>query len=276
MPLDDILQHGQHLPAIPRVVVELLATFKREDCDADDIARIVSADPALSAKVLRLANSAYYRRARSVTSVRSATVIIGYVALRLLVAGIGIAGGVPAAQGLDRKRFWRYSLQTGVVARYLAPRAGGGADPEAAFSAGLLHAVGHPVIRAAMPEQATELERQTPFCARDRAAVERAKWGFDYAQIGGRLAEQWSFPPELAAAIRHGPEPLKAPEFSTLTAVVRVASDLVAGIEMDRSQLQAAAGVDTELLTRLQLTVDDVRAVPPVEELAAGLESLVM
>lgn len=272
MALDDILRQGEHLPAIPRVVTELLATFKREDCTADDIARLISADAGLSAKVLRLANSAFYRRAREVTSVRSATVVVGYVPLRMLIAGLGVAAGVPAPQGMDRRRFWRWCLHVGVTARVLAPRVQ--ADPEAAFSAGLLHAVGHPAIRGAIPDVAKELEQAAPFHARERAALERERLGFDYAEVGGKLAEMWCFPQELVHAIRHSTRPLQAPEFSALTAVVRVAAEMMSAWEEGYDQGQAAGFVDPALLASLQLTLDHLAAVPPVEELAAGMETL--
>lgn len=272
MPLDDILQHGQHLPAIPRVVMELLATFKRDDCNADDIARLISADAVLSAKVLRLANSAIYKRSRSITSVRQATVIVGYVPLRLLVAGLGVAGGVPDSKGFDRKRFWHYSLNTAVIARHLAPAAG--VDAEAAFSTGLLHAVGHPVIRAALPDAATALEALAPFYARERAALERERWGFDYAQVGGRLAESWSFPAALVTAIGGSAQPLQSATFEPLTGLVRIAADIAGALEPGLAQAETIAFVDRRVLERVRLSVDHLRAVPPVETLAAGLESL--
>lgn len=272
MALDDVLRQGEHLPAIPRVVTELLATFKKEDCTAEDIARLISADAGLSAKVLRLANSAFYRRSREVTSVRSATVVVGYVPLRMLIAGLGVAAGVPAPQGLDRKRFWRWCLHVGVTARALAPRVG--ADPESAFSAGLLHAVGHPAIRGAIPDVAAELEKQAPFHARNRAELERQVLGFDYAEVGGRLAEMWSFPKDLVEAIRHSPRPLKAPEFSPLTAVVRVAVEMMSAWEEGCDQGQSVGYVDPALLASLQLTAEHLTAVPPVEEMSAGMESL--
>lgn len=272
MALDDILRQGEHLPAIPRVVTELLATFKNEDCTADDIARLISADANLSAKVLRLANSAFYRRAREVTSVRSATVVVGYVPLRMLIAGLGVAAGVPAPHGLDRKRFWRWCLYVGVTARALAPRVG--ADPEAAFSAGLLHAVGHPAIRGAIPDIALQLEESAPFHARDRADIERQAIGFDYAEVGGKLAEMWSFPQGLVQAIRHSPRPLQAPDFAPLTAVVRVAVEMMSAWEEGYDQGQTVEYVDPALLASLQLNASHLAAVPPVEELAAGMESL--
>lgn len=271
--LEDVLVRGQALPAIPRVVSELLATFRREDVDADEIAKLISADAMLSAKILRLANSAFYRRSRSITSVRQATVTIGYVALRLLVTSVGVAEGMRLPASMDRKQYWRICLFTGSVARCLAPKAG--VDGESAFSAGLLHAVGHPALRMAMPSQTAELEALVPFCARDRAAKEREIWGYDFAEVGARLAESWTFPPALVAAIRWSAEPLAAPEFSPLAAVVRVASELVAGRELGMSEGHtAAAFVDPRLLEKLKLTAADLAAVPPAEELSAGLESL--
>ena len=271
--LEQVLAQGQNLPSIPRVVTELLATFKKEDCEADEIAKLISADAMMSAKVLRLANSAFYRRARSITSVRHATVTVGYVALRLLVAGIGVAEGMKLPDSMDRQKFWRFCLHVGVVARALAVKCH--QDGEIAFSSGLLHAVGHPAIRVAMPEASAELEREVPFCARERAERERALWGFDYAQVGGALAETWSFPPMLVNGIRWSAEPLAAEVFMPLPGVVRLACEMVASRELGLSKDQAvAAFVDPRLLEKLELTPDQLASIPPPEELAAGLESL--
>lgn len=147
-------------------------------------------------------------------------------------------------------------------------------DPEIAVSAGLLHAVGHPAIGLAMPEQWAALEREAPFYARDRALRERKRWGFDHALVGGRLAETWLFPPALAQAIRYGAEPLAAEEYSPAATVVRIATDIVAARELGVSQTHASATLLDPRLVQLLKVATAVESLPPIQELAAGLESL--
>jgi c-di-GMP-related signal transduction protein len=115
-----------NLPTIPKVVQQLIQSFSRDDVSVDDIASKLAADPVLSAKTLRLANSAYFHASRSISTVDDALRMLGFVMVRNLVVGCGMTGAFKAVQGMDLPQFWRYSLQHGQC----RPLAGPGQRPQ--------------------------------------------------------------------------------------------------------------------------------------------------
>ena len=124
MTLEELLLHPNALPTVPKVVEELIASFEKPDVCLDEVARTLSLDPVLSAKLLRLANSAYYHVSRRIGNVEDAIRMLGFVTVRTLVISSGLVGGFKTVPGLDLKRFWRYSLHTAVAARYIAKKVG--------------------------------------------------------------------------------------------------------------------------------------------------------
>lgn len=269
----NLMSRVHTLPTVPKVVQELIATFDQPQIDLVRIARLVNTDPVIAAKVLRLANSAYYRRSRTVTSVNDAIVFMGLDALRMLVVGAGFAASVKVPASLGRDLFWRYCLHTAVSARYFAGQCG--EDAQAAFTAGLLHAIGEPLMVMAMEEELREVERQTRFFDRERAVCERAQVGFAYSDLGAELAESWRFPPGMVDAIRHAPEPLYAEEFSRPAACVYLGSHFAAGYERHDAVDISLMTLDVRVLDLLGLELSVAEKMPTVDKLASGLEELV-
>ncbi|MBI2383184.1 MAG: HDOD domain-containing protein [Gammaproteobacteria bacterium] len=270
---EDLLQKASRLPSVPKVAAQLLASLESEDTTAADIVRIVMADQALSAKILQLANSAFYKKARTIATVQDAAVLLGTTALRTLVIGVGVAANLPFPPGFDERLFWRYNLHAAVAAKFLAPAVH--LDPDVAFSAGLLHTIGEPIIGLALPDAARQLDRQWAFFERGRAQAERRLLGLDYAEIGGYLAESWNLPPDLVGALRHCAEPEAVQPFPALAGLVRLAADLAVCHELDLPVGEALAGPTGRLLAQLRLTPQTVQGMPPVRKLAEGLELFV-
>lgn len=268
-----LLSRIHAVPSMPKVVQGLIATFDAEDVDVPRIARLVNTDPMISAKVLRLANSAYYRRTRSVSSVSDAVVFLGLDALRMLVIGAGFAGSVPVPQSLGRNLYWRYCLHTAVAAKFFAQHCD--EDAETAFTAGLMHAIGEPLMVQAMEAELSDVNAHTPFYDHDRARCERDVVGFAFSDLGGDLAENWCFPATVVAAIRRAPEPLGGEDFSRLGACVYLGAHFAASHERSESGEQAASTLDSRVLERVGIDLAKAFDMPPVRELAAGLEELV-
>ena len=120
MQLRELLEQPQHLPTIPALVQNLIDSLADEDVSLGEIARLIATDPGLVAKLLRLANSAYFRVARGIGSVDDALSMLGVKMTRNLVIGSGLTAAFKVAPGLDIRQFWRYSLSTACVARWLA------------------------------------------------------------------------------------------------------------------------------------------------------------
>ncbi len=268
-----LLSRIHSVPTMPKVVQALISTFDATDVDVPRIARLVNTDPVITAKVLRLANSSYYHRVRSVASINDAVVFLGLDALRMLVIGAGFAGAVPVPQSLGRNLYWRYCLHTAVAAKFFAAQCS--EDSETAFTAGLLHAIGEPLMATAMENELKEVDAEVCFYDHERARCERAAIGFAFSDLGGDLAESWCFPAAVVAAIRTAPEPLDHSDFSRLGACVYLGAHFAAAHERSESVEQAASTLDVRVLDSIGIDLAKAFDMPPVRELAEGLEELV-
>lgn len=277
MTIDELLQQGRALPSIPKVVQELIQGLSKDDVLTGEIARQLATDQVLSAKVLRLANSAYYNVPRTVGTVDEALKLLGFLTVRTLVMSTGIAGSFKDMPGIDLKQFWRYSLHTAVAAKYLARTAQ--LDGELAFTVGLIHAIGRLVMHAGMPAEmaALALRPVSPFPDPSRIEAEREAFGFSFADVGGALARHWNFPEDFAAAIERSAEPLAHEPVDALHGIVHVAAWVSRAEEAQLDQAQRAQDFPQAVADKINLPTlhDTVAAMPSLAELSAGLEDMI-
>ena len=273
MRLEALFEQAQALPAIPKVVHELIDSFNDDGVSMDEVARRLSADPVLSARVLRLANSAYNHASRSIGTVNDALAMLGFVTVRTLVISSGLTGGYKTMPGMDLKSFWRYSLHTAAVGSWLAKQSGSNSDQT--FTVCLMHAIGELVMHAGMPEQMLQLDRLvTPIDAR-RLHLERVSFGYTYADVGAELANRWRFPTTFAESIRRFPDPLAGKEFNKVAALLHVAAWRAraehSGLNAEELSSTLPAAVLQKLNMRPELVLVEM---PPMNKLVEGLDLL--
>ena len=216
--LDEIVAEIADLRPLPRVATKILA-LDEGHFSAHELAIIIASDQALTAKLLRLANSAYYGFARRIMTVRDAVVLLGFRAVRATTLASCVMQAVPRSPNLDYEAFWQFSAATGMLAEVLARTEG--MHQQDAFTAGMLHQLGVLALDQTRPGPLGE--------ALDRArtedltlhAAERQVLGFTDAELGGALALHWNFPADLVAALRDHAQPLSTlPDPHSLTAFV--------------------------------------------------------
>ncbi len=200
--LEQVAQRVRQLPSLPQVVAEVLHSFDNENIDVATLVAEISRDQGLAARVLRVANSAFYGLPSRIGSINEAVVVLGFHNVRSLVVAAGIINQFPPAEGkvFDRTEFWRHAIGTGVCAKVLAARLGN--DSEAAFTAGLLHDIGVLVLDAYFHE---DFERALGYCLEQECTfsqAEAAVLGLGHAAIGFEVARQWKFPLPIQQAIR--------------------------------------------------------------------------
>jgi HD-like signal output (HDOD) protein len=284
MELKSLLDQPGKLPTIPKVAQQLIASFSSDEATVDEIARQLAADPALSAKLLRLANSAYFHVSRTIGTVDDALRMLGFVMVRNLVLGNGMVAAFRNTPGINLKQFWRYNLYTACAARWLAAQAGVNAD--LAFTVGLMHGIGQLQMHAGMPAAMIPLDRQMSVLDAGRAELERKTLGFHYGDVAAELAKIWNFPQPIVAALRDTPQPLQAPEFSEAAAWVHLGAWCARSEVLATSAEDAAASYPSEVGLRLGVAADWVPALaaltpdpttpvmPPLQELAEGLDAM--
>jgi HD-like signal output (HDOD) protein len=269
MTLEALLQNPNALPTAPKVVDELISSFENPDVAVEEIATKLSLDPVLSAKLLRLANSAYYHVSRRIGNVEDAVRMLGFVTVRTLVISSGLVGGFKTVPGMDLKRFWRYSLHTAVAAKWLAKKVG--VNTDLAFTIGMMHGIGQLVMHAGIAAEAQELDKTVGPYDAGRMDAEMAAFGYNYSEVGAELAVRWKFPDIFPETIRDFPAPA-----SRMASVLHLASWCAQAEELKLSAQQRDDSLPLAVAVGLGLSADELlEEMPGVVEMSAGLEELI-
>ena len=202
----DILSAIEALPPLPAVALRVMEVAQNPKSSASDLALVVSSDPGLSGRLLRVVNSAAYRRSREITSVQEALVTIGFVQARNMAISGAIAGAYApdALNALFRiEVFWRHSIAVAFKAAELAGKSRR-LDVPSAFTAGILHNMGRLAMFYA---DAAALDQAIAACLARSESIESLEveiLGFDHAVVGGLLAKRWNLPADIQDAVaRH-------------------------------------------------------------------------
>lgn len=261
---ESLLEKSQQLPSIPEIMQELIQTFDAQDVNLDDIAKKVSLDQALSAKVLRLANTAHYSRSRSVASIKDAVIVLGFNVLRTLVLSCGFVSSFKSPAGFDIRQFWKNSFQSAAICKWLARYCR--EDGEVAFTAGLMHDIGSLLLLMSFPEQAVSIDRTVALGGR-RSTLESALLGCNYIDVGSALAARWKFPQAMVEGIRWQESPLESEEHSVLAGLVFIAQYLISGQQAGETLEQLRENFPTEIAERIKL--DHAAVIDDLEEFQA-------
>lgn len=228
------------LPVMSEVSQALVRTLNDPDATAAQVQAIISRDPALTANLLRLANSAQFGLSRQVVALDHAISLIGMSRIRALALSTGIKAAFPEVPGLDRTAFWRFNMACAGFAQWLAGPAG--VDPQQAWLGGMMMRLGELLIGQRSPEKFAEIE-SLPNVAEARWEREQRLLGFDEAQVTAVLAKYWNFPETIITGLQSASAPLASEPFDRLAGVIHLAAlladhpqpvpDLVADLPVD-------------------------------------------
>jgi len=199
------------LPHFPEVILELIRLTEDTHSTVTRIAARIATDPALTADLLKLVNSAHYAVAKRVNNILQGVRIVGLKGLRNLLYTYG-AQKILGEKYAEMKELWEHSYRTAyyayVLARSFKPKAGILDD---VYVAGILHDLGQIIVTYLHPQA---MEQITRFC-RDKdispRILERFSFGLNHADVGALIARKWNFPEQLVHGIRHHHEPLVSP-----------------------------------------------------------------
>lgn len=216
-----LIDNSSALPDLPKLITELTELEGQADTSTADMARLISSDAELSARVLRLVNSPFYGFSRTITSISNALVLLGINIIKSLILSSSIFELMQkTAPGL-----WRHSLATAVTANIIATRLELD-DVEEITTAALLHDVGKVVVIVYLMDDyenilSRKIQRDISSCE-----VERALIWTDHAEIGTWLAQKWLLPPKLQEAIGCHHDVAESVDHRMATAVVHYANIL--------------------------------------------------
>jgi len=196
----------------PDVCMRLFEMIHSPKTGANEIAEVVSVDPSLTARLLRIANSAFYGFSRKIDTVSRAVTIIGNGELYNLVLSISAVKSFTSIPNdlVSMETFWRHSVYAGLLARALAQRINV-LHPERLFVAGLLHDIGSLVLYYERPDVMRDLLLVADGDEEVLYRAEQEQLGFSHATLAGYLLEKWRLPDELQQAVlwHHEPEQAK-------------------------------------------------------------------
>ena len=232
---------------MPEVAHCLIRTLGNPEAPISLVRDAIAEDPALTAKLLRLANSARFGMSRRIGSIDDAVILIGTAQVRTLALSACLADAFPVIPGLDRKAFWQGSLACASYADWLA--GGLGADAQQAWLTGFMLRLGELVMAQAVPGCLLQIERE-PSAPGSRWQREIDFLGFSEGQVTAELARRWNFPIEIVRGLDTAATPMAASSFCRLGAIVHV-SGLLA--EMAPSSPEALDQLPTDVIDALQV-----------------------
>src|SRR5262245_31201638 len=212
------LKNSGKLPTPSGVGLRILALTRSEDCSLDEIARVIQADPALTGRILQLANSALTAGVQPATHVREAGVRLGLRTVCSVALGFSLISGNRTGRctAFDYDAYWSWSLANGVAAEQLSRELRLGSSGEA-FTLGLLARIGRLALASVhSSEYARVLTRLANDRTLDLATLEREAFCINHREVAAAIAEEWGLPAVFSeVALHHGvriPETLDWPE----------------------------------------------------------------
>jgi HD-like signal output (HDOD) protein len=243
------------LPALPTIAMEIVDMVDNPRTSASQLGKVISTDQALTAKVLKIANSPFYGFPRKISTIDFAIIVLGYDALKEIVISISLVSSLQKKSDLyfDAKAFWDHAIASGVLARRLARDLGYRVSGEV-FVGGLLHDMGVSVLHRYFKNEykrIVEIARETELTFQE--AVESVL-GVTHADIGGWLAERWNLPDHLVEAISLHHSPVKAKRNTELVSLIHCADIFACRMEGKGVEFDKGADFDPTALEQLKLS----------------------
>ncbi|WP_319541476.1 HDOD domain-containing protein [uncultured Pseudodesulfovibrio sp.] len=258
---ETLVRHETELTSFPDIFFRIKEVLEDDSASADRIAKVVSTDMSLAAKLLKLVNSPLYGFPQTIDSISRAVALVGAKELSTLALGISAINyfkDIPA-ELMDMETFWRHSITCGIFAKILAGTQTG-LSPERFFIGGLLHDVGRLIMFKKLPYASTEAmlfarENSIPL-----TEAEMSVMGFIHTDVSTPLLEAWKFPEGLSNMINYHHTPMEFPN-PLEPAIIHVADNLANAVEIALSGMYVMPGLDEDAWALLGLD-----PVPVLEE----------
>ena len=217
--IESFIRNVDFLPPFPRNLVALTELLDEPDVDVDQVVALIQYDPALTALVMRLCNSAYLGAGSPASDLHEATTRLGFNEIFQLVISLGTAALLRPQQkgyGIEAGELWRHSVSAALIGKCIALERN--ENPSLVFTACLLHDIGKVVLSRSLESHYDKVLAESKLRQVPMLVVEQNLLGFDHAEVGGRLLQRWQFSPQLAEAVRCHHDPAAAGEHGRLAA----------------------------------------------------------
>lgn len=266
--MEAVIARFGDLPTLAPVAVEVIRLADDDNASLADIASAISADPGLTIRLLRLANSGAYNRGNEVTNLNTAAGLLGIHTLKMVTLGFTLVANL-TSELFDTSILWRRSLASSILARRLAAEV----DPalsDDAFVAGLLANIG----KLALAEETVYAEKLATAGVWMLPSQEMDLLGFTSDQVTAGILSSWGLPPALAESVQHRNAPAAADCTTELAAILRVADDAarLILIEDEAGRAGAIDALTSSAATHFGMTIGDVELL--ISELSDELNEI--
>lgn len=241
------------LPTLPSVLEEVMALVEDPSSSTEQIAKIISYDQVLSAKVLKMVNSPIYGFPGRIGSIHHALVLLGFNVIR----GIIISTSVLDIMAQNMTHLWAHSIGCAMASGCIAQRVGL-KNPEEYSVAGLLHDLGKLIITLQLPDLKKAIEQRVDSNDEFPLQAEKEVLGFGHDRINAWLAEHWNLPPSLEEGLSHHHKPHLARNYPKFASVVHLADFMVHAAECGPGDKDLVPYLEPVALEHLGLGTDDL------------------
>jgi putative nucleotidyltransferase with HDIG domain len=270
MPVNPELQEKitqiTNLPTLPQVATRLMNVVNDPLTSSSDVAFIVGQDLSLSAKVLRLANSAFYGMPRTITNINNAVVILGLRVINTMVLSLTVFDMFPGDNQrplFDRRAFWKHSLACATIAKMLARKLERFMllDPEEAFCSGLLHDIGKVVMEQYLHDDFREALALAGEKNVSLYEAEQQRLGYTHTDVADWLISGWQLPVELQAPLVYHHTPTTSEQCFDGICVCHYADHICYETGLTLNASPTAPPLSEQCVGRLNLSEQDIEFV---------------
>ncbi len=222
------------LATLPVVAYNVMQLTQNPKASAMDVGKAISQDPALTSKVLKIANSSFYGFPRKISTINNAIVILGFSNIRNIVISAGIIDaykGENSSAYFDRTEFWKHSLACGITSKIIASTVGL-KNAEEAFIWGLLHDFGKIVMDTYIHEEYSQVVQYAKEKGMLIVDAEQKYLGFNHTTVGSLVARKWNMPPALLKVIRYHHNPVLDYNSLRISSIVHLADILCRTLDL--------------------------------------------
>jgi HD-like signal output (HDOD) protein len=266
--IEDLLIHPD-LPSLPEAVIRLNELIS-SDAPIDKIAAVIENEPALTLRTLELANSAWYKREKTIQNVNEAISVIGFTALYQLIFATSVTRvfhGVNSDQ-IDMQCFWQQSVRAATLAQTLSSRLED--TPQHLFTTGLIMYIGKLILATTAPFISYQIYKQCKEESIPLSDAETNRLGFNHADVSAAIIEKWKMPASMYVPIKYYLQPENAPEqYQPIAALLHIAHTIRCMQYPDESVIvETTAEIDPSICNMIKINESQF---PKLAESASNL-----
>ncbi len=245
--IDELISDVTKIVTLPEVCHKVTSLIEDPDSSIDEIGKVISQDPGLTVKILKISNSAMYGFMSEVDTVSRAITLLGTRQIRDLVlatSAFDTFKGIPNSL-VTMEDFWYHSILCGLAANELTKLCGL-RNADGLFVAGLLHDIGQLIMFNRMPEQSQEailLSMEGPD-EYQMFEAEQSLMGFNHMDVGMKLADSWQLPDFIKYSIGYHHHPSEAPDFKQQVSIIHISNTIAVLAELNSDDPENAPAID--------------------------------